>query len=124
MPYDPELADRIRDHVADMPLLTEKKMFGGIGWMIGGHMACGAHSDGRLMIRCSREDWPGFIAEPGAGGFTHGSRQMTGWVLVDADAVDAPADLRKWLDRGCDFAASQPPKPPKKPKAKKAKTKA
>jgi hypothetical protein len=123
MPYDPELADRIRDHVADMPLLTEKKMFGGIGWMSGGHMACGAHNDQRLMIRCAREDWADFIAEPGAEGFTHGGKQMTGWVLVDQDAVATDADLRKWLDRGCDFAASQPPKPPKKPKAKKARAK-
>ena len=61
-------AKPIRDEVADTPGLTEKKMFGGIGWMIHGNMAAGAHNDGKLMIRCSKEDHDAMAAEPGAQG--------------------------------------------------------
>ena len=57
MAFDPQLADRVRSLLADADALTEKRMFGGIGWMIGGNMAAGAHNDGRLMIRCSTEDF-------------------------------------------------------------------
>ena len=110
MPYDPVLADRIRTLLAGTPGLVEKKMFGGIGWTIGGHMACGAHNDLRLMIRCSKEDFPIFLEEPGADAMRRGETAVTGWVLVDADAVAKDEDLARWVDRGREHAASLPPK--------------
>jgi len=110
MAYDPALADRIRDALAGTPGLVEKKMFGGIGWTVGGHMAAGAHNDGRLMIRCSKDDFAGFIAQEGAGGMQRGKTLMTGWVLVAPEAVDDQADLEMWVHRGRDYAASMPPK--------------
>ena len=110
MPYNPELANRIRAHLTGTPGLDEKKMFGGIGWTIGGHMATGAHNDGRLMVRSSPEDFPGFITEPGAAGMVHGGRIATGWVLVDAPQVAEDAELHRWVDRGRAYARSLPPK--------------
>lgn len=119
MPYDPDLAARIRDHLQGTPLLVEKKMFGGIGWTIGGHMAAGAHNDGKLMIRCGKEDFVDFISEPGAGGMKRGTALLTGWVLVDSGSVADDGALHRWLDRGCAHAGGLPPKPPKPPKTRK-----
>ncbi|MCB9675381.1 MAG: TfoX/Sxy family protein [Alphaproteobacteria bacterium] len=110
MPYDPDLAERIRTHLAGTPGLVEKKMFGGIGWTVGGHMAAGAHSDGALMIRCAKEDFAAFIAEPGAAGMKRGETLMTGWVLIASASVATDAALHHWLDRGRGYAASLPPK--------------
>ena len=85
-------------------------MFGGIGWMVNGNMAAGAHSDGRLMIRCSREDWEGFVSQPGAGAMLRGGKGMVGWVLVDPDAILDDQALGMWVARGRAFAESLPPK--------------
>jgi hypothetical protein len=119
MPYDPDLAARIRDHLAGTPLLVEKKMFGGVGWTIGGHMAAGAHNDGKLMIRCAKEDFVDFISEPGAGGMKRGASLLTGWVLVESAPVSADAALHRWLDRGSAYAGGLPPKKPKTRKPRK-----
>ena len=108
MPYDPVLAERIRTFLDGTPHLTEKKMFGGIGWMIGGNMAAGAHSDGKLMIRCAKEDFVDYIGEDGADGLHRGKTVMSGWVLVEADRVADDAGLERWVGRGRDYAASLP----------------
>jgi hypothetical protein len=110
VPYDEALVERVRDVLMSAPGLVEKKMFGGIGWTLFGHMAAGAHSDGRLMIRCSRGDFPALLAEPGASGLMRGGKPLTGWVLVDADAVEDDAALALWVGRGRTYASSLPPK--------------
>jgi len=110
MPYDPGLAERIRSALEDVSGVTEKAMFGGIGWMIGGHLAAGAHSDGRLMIRCTREDHPSLMAEPGADAIRRGGKPMSGWLLIDGDAVSEDDDLARWIARGRAYAQSLPPK--------------
>ncbi len=121
MAYDEALAERIRTFLEDTPGLVERKMFGGIGWMIGGHMAAGAHSDGKLMIRSSKEDFPTFIAEhPGVNGMKRGDTVMTGWILIEPEVVHDETAFVHWVGRGRDYAAGLPPKPPKaKKKAKK-----
>lgn len=116
MPYDPAMADRIRDLLYAAPGFTERKMFGGVGFMIGGNMACGAHNDGRLMVRCHVDDHAALTGLPGAEGLVHGGGPKRGWVLVDADAVVVDDALATWVERGRGFAASLPPK---RPKAKK-----
>lgn len=116
MPYDPAMAEKIRSFLQGTEGLTERKMFGGIGFMIGGNMAAGAHSDGRLMVRCGPADYDDYTGEAGAQGLVQGGRTMTGWVLVDADAVADEAALQRWVTRGRDHAASLPVK---KKKAKK-----
>jgi len=110
MPYDRAMAERIRDYLAGTPGLLERKMFGGVGWTVHGHMAAGAHNDGRLMIRCGKPDFEAFTGEPGADAMRRGGKPMSGWVLVDADAVLGEAELARWLDRGRAHAASLPPK--------------
>jgi TfoX/Sxy family transcriptional regulator of competence genes len=108
MTFDPELADRVRSLLEDAEGLAEKKMFGGIGWTIGGNMAAGAHNDGRLMIRCSKEDFEEFLAEPGAEAMKKGTRSLTGWVLIDSEAVADPEALSRWVGRGRNYAESLP----------------
>ena len=110
MPYSEALAARIRSFLEGQEGLVEKKMFGGIGWTIRGNMACGAHKDGRLMIRCGREDFPGFIAEAGADAMKRGATPMTGWVLVDPEGLVEDTALHHWLARGRDYAAGLPAK--------------
>jgi len=118
MAYDESFALRVRALLADHPGFTEKKMFGGIGYMLGGNMAAGVHSDDRLMVRCAKEDHATFRAEPGCGAIERGGKDMAGWLLIDRDAVVDDAALAKWVARGRDYAGGLPPK---KPKAKKKK---
>ncbi len=110
MPYDEVLAERVRSFYADTTGLTERKMFGGIGWMIGGHMAAGAHKDGRLMIRCAKDDWQDWVEDEGAGGMMRGGRAMSGWILIDAATVADEQGLELWLERGRGYASALPPK--------------
>lgn len=110
MPYDPVLADRIRDLLHAEPGYSEKKMFGGTGHLLGGHMAAGAYFDGRLMVRCAREDHDALVAEPGAEGLRHGKRKLTGWILVDAEVVEDDTALATWVEYGRAYAASLPTK--------------
>ena len=110
MPYDPELVERIRPELERLPFVEEKKMFGGIGWIIAGNMAAGAHHDGRLVIRCRREEYDSLLRQPGANPMEHGGRRLVGWVLVDAEAISEDADLQRWVSIGTDFARSLPSK--------------
>ena len=110
MAYDPELAERVRTLLDDTTGLNEKKMFGGIGWTIHGNMAAGAHNDGRLMIRCAKEDFESLLGEPGAEGMKRGSRRLTGWILVDAGTVSDDESLARWVGRGRSYAQQLPRK--------------
>ena len=110
MPYDPALADRIRSVLDGTDALTEKKMFGGVGFMIGGNMAAGAHSDGRLMVRVSKETSDELAERDGASLMVQGGRTMRGWVLVDPESVRDDEALAQWVGHGRDHAASLPPK--------------
>ncbi len=110
MAYDEALAARVRAHLDDHPGFTFKKMFGGIGFMIGGHLAAGVHNDGRLMVRCSKEDFDAFRAEPHGGCMERGGKPMPGWLLIDPPGFADDAGLAKWVLRGRDYAAGLPPK--------------
>ncbi len=110
MAYDEALAERIRDLLVGTPGLVEKKMFGGVGFTIHGHMATGCHKGGDLMIRCGKADWPVFCAEPGARAMERGGKGLSGWVIVDGDTVEGDEALALWVHRGRDHAASMPPK--------------
>ena len=114
MAYDLNLAARIRDGLDGTPDLTEKKMFGGIGWMIGGNMACGCHNDGQMMVRCSKENHEAYAADAGAGALQRGGKGMVGWILVNQETVATDEGLSKWIGRGKAFASALPPKKKKK----------
>src|SRR5689334_7629315 len=110
MAYDEALAERVRDLLAVRADVTERKMFGGIGFMVGGNMACGVSSTSELIVRLDAEEHERALSEPHVRLFEVGGRQMSGWILVDPAALEADEDLAGWVDAGADFASSLPPK--------------
>lgn len=110
MAYDEALANRIRSLMAGTPGLAEKKMFGGLGFLVNGHLAASAYRGGDLMIRCGKDDWRDFCAEDGARPMTRKGAPVTGWVVIAPRVVTDDDALRLWVERGRDFAAAQPPK--------------
>ena len=86
MAYDEILAERIRDHVADNPDIVEKKMFGGIAFMLSGNMAVGISND-ELMVRTGPDGYEDAITRPGVRDFDMTGRRMRGWILVAADQL-------------------------------------
>ncbi len=110
MAYDDVLASHVRDLVGTGPEVTEKRLFGGLAFLVRGHMAVAASGQGGLMVRCDPGETRALLAEQGARPFEMRGREMAGWLRVDADA-DTPAEaLRPWVERGVAFARSLPPK--------------
>jgi TfoX/Sxy family transcriptional regulator of competence genes len=109
MAYDEELAARIREQVAGEPV-AEKKMFGGLAFLLGGNMAVAASGQGGLMVRCAPADTERLVAEPGASRMEMRGRSMDGWLRVTPEAVEDDGVLAAWVDRGLGFARSLPPK--------------
>ena len=110
MAYDEELADRIRAVLGDEARLSEQRMFGGLAFLIGGNMAVAASGQGGLMVRVdparSDELVAGGVARP----MVMRGREMAGWLRVEADAVQTPDELGRWVRLGADYAGSLPPK--------------
>jgi TfoX/Sxy family transcriptional regulator of competence genes len=110
MAYDEMLAARVREHTAGQPV-EEKKMFGGLAFLVGGHMAVAASGQGGLMVRVEPSATATLLEEPGAAPFEMGGRgAMAGWLRVSADAVSDEDDLVRWVQRGLSYAGSLPPK--------------
>ena len=110
MAYDEALAARIRQHTAGEPV-EEKKMFGGLAFLLGGHMAVAASGQGGLMVRVEPSETATLLDEPGAVPFEMGGRgAMAGWLRVSADAVADEEDLTRWVERGLSYAGSLPAK--------------
>lgn len=109
MAYDEQLADRVRDVLALREGLTERRMFGGVGFMIAGNMACGVLGDD-LIVRLDLGDAERALAEPGVREFDYTGRPMRGWVFVATEATGSDEGLASWVDAGAAFAASLPPK--------------
>ena len=104
MAYDEGLAQRLREALAHEDGLTERRMFGGIAFMLDGNMAVGVSSD-ELMVRAGPDRFDEALARPHARVFDLSGRPMKGWVLVAPD----DADLAGWLTLGVSFARSLPP---------------
>ena len=109
MAYDEELAERIRGLLPGVPV-TEQKMFGGLAFLVGGHMAVGVSGQGGLMVRCDPADTERLVAEPGAGPFEMRGKAMNGWLRVASDAVADDEALGRWVEVGTSYAESLPPK--------------
>jgi hypothetical protein len=108
--YDIELADRLREILAGERGVVEKRMFGGLAFLVAGHMAVTASRQGGLLLRVDPARTDHLIADPRASRFVMRGREMDGWLLVDIDA-DAPDDeLDRWVGHGVAFARSLPPK--------------
>jgi len=109
MAYDEELAGRIRELVAGEPV-TEKKMFGGLSFLVNGNMAVAASGQGGLLLRVDPAESDALIAASSARLMEMRGRQMPGWLRVDADDVETKEELSAWVERGVSFARSLPPK--------------
>jgi len=109
MPYDLNLAKRIRDHLASFPDLEEKKMFGGVAFLIRGNMACGVHGDG-MIVRVGAENYQAALQQSFTRPFDMTGRPMAGWIVVDPEGCEQDRDLQEWVKRGIDFARSLPAK--------------
>ena len=110
MAYDEDLANRIRELMAAESGVTEKKMFGGLAFLIGGHMAVAASGQGGLMVRCAPEETERLIAKPHARRFEMRGREMDGWLRVDDDGVKTKRGLEPWVRIGVGYAKALPPK--------------
>jgi TfoX/Sxy family transcriptional regulator of competence genes len=109
MAYSEQLAERIRDALDGRPGIVERKMFGGVAWMLDGNMACGVIGED-LLVRLAREDAAAAQAEEGVGPMEFTGRPMRGFVLVDGGAVAEDDELGRWVDAAADFALSLPSK--------------
>jgi TfoX/Sxy family transcriptional regulator of competence genes len=110
MAYDEDLAARIRGLLAGQPAVTEKKMFGGLSFLINGNMSVAASGQGGLLVRVGPDESDALVGKPGVGLMEMGGRSMAGWLRVDSDAVRTNKQLATWVDRGVAFARSLPPK--------------
>jgi TfoX/Sxy family transcriptional regulator of competence genes len=108
--YDEELADRIRELVAGESGLTEKKMFGGLAFLIGGNMAVAASGQGGLLVRVEPAQSDKLVATTRARLMEMRGRSMQGWLRVDAEDVRTKRQLVKWVERGKTYAGSLPVK--------------
>jgi TfoX/Sxy family transcriptional regulator of competence genes len=108
--YDEELAERIRELVAGESDLTEKKMFGGLAFLIGGNMAIAASGQGGALVRVDPEESDKLIAKTNAKVMVMRGRAMRGWLRVDTKDLRTKSHLVKWVDRGTAYARSLPAK--------------
>jgi TfoX/Sxy family transcriptional regulator of competence genes len=109
--YDEELAARIRELVGEETALTEKKMFGGLAFLIGGNMAVAASGQGGLLVRVDPADSDTLVAKTSARPMEMRGRQMQGWLRVDSGDVRTKRELAAWVKRGVTYARSLPAKP-------------
>lgn len=110
MAYDERLAERIREVINVRPDVVERKMFGGVGWMVGGNMAVAVMGKDQLCVRIDPDETADALREPHVSELAmRGKKPMRGFVLVEPSVLD-DAEFARWVDRGGDRAASLPPK--------------
>jgi hypothetical protein len=112
MAYDEVLATRIRDLIGPDPELTEKKMFGGLAFLIRGHMAISASGQGGVLVHVRPERAGDLVATTAATVAVMQGREMPGWLRVSADDCATDDDLSPWVELGIGHARSLPPKKP------------
>src|SRR2546421_1031941 len=110
MSYDEDLANRIRELISAERGVTEKKMFGGLAFMINGNMAVSASGKGGLLLHIDRDDTEELLKKPHAQPFEMRGRTMDGWLRVEAEGVKTKRQLERWVSRGVDYAKSLPAK--------------
>jgi len=107
--YDEVLADRIRELLVLEPDVVEKRMFGGVAFLIGGHIAVGVSHTGGLLMRAPHEETEELLTQPHVEPFVMRGRAMSGWVRVGEEAVTEDEDLNRWVEAGVGYARSLPP---------------
>jgi TfoX/Sxy family transcriptional regulator of competence genes len=117
------LAERVRTLVGDHPGITEKYMFGGLTFLLNGHILVGCKKDGQILLSVGKENAEAAAARPGATAMIHNNREMTGFFWIEPDALEDDDDLKSWVDFAFKAVGRKPPKdakPAKKARAKKA----
>jgi TfoX/Sxy family transcriptional regulator of competence genes len=109
MAYDEVLASCIQGVLDQQPGLVEKKMFGGVAFLIQGNMAVGVHKD-MLMVRVGPDAYDETMKYPNTRPFDLTGRAMKGWVLVEPDGITSESELKEWVEAGVNFALTLPPK--------------
>lgn len=112
MPYDEDVADGIRDLLAGQTGVAERKMFGGLAFLVGGHLAVAASSQGGLLVRVDPASSDELAATTGAEPMEMRGRPVQGWLRVDAEAVRTRGALAEWVGRGVTSVRSMSPKEP------------
>jgi hypothetical protein len=119
MAYDEDLAGQIRDLIGPDPELTEKKMFGGLAFLIRGHMAISASGQGGVLVHVDPGRSAGLVATTNAAPAVMQGREMPGWLRVSPEDLASDDDLSRWVDIGIEQARSLPPRQPASRKPKK-----
>lgn len=110
MAFDPALADRIRELVATERGIDEKRMFGGLAFLVNGNMSVAATREGGLMVRVPIEDAAQLLRRDHVEPMMMGGREMRGWLRVSAAGLKTKRQLQGWVTRGVGYARSLPPK--------------
>lgn len=112
-----ELADRVRSILWNHPGLTEKRMFGGYGFMLNGNMVAGAMSTGDLLLRVGPDKHHEAKTRPGATAMVQGKREMVGFIEIAGDVVEDMDALAEWIEFAESFVRTLPPKEAAEPKS-------
>jgi TfoX/Sxy family transcriptional regulator of competence genes len=110
MAYDEELAERIRKVVQGEPGLSEKRMFGGLAFLVNGNMAVSASGQGGLLLRVDPAQTESLVDGEHVRRFEMRGREMDGWLRVDTEAVETDDQLRGWVEQGVGYAQTLAPK--------------
>jgi len=108
MSYNEKLAKRIREKLGEIPFI-EKKMFGGVGFLVHGNMACGVHKD-NMIVRVDPDKHEKLLKKKGARIFDITGRPMKGWLMVELDGYKTAKQLSSWVKEGIEFALTLPVK--------------
>jgi hypothetical protein len=108
MAYDTDLADQIRALLSEDHNIAEKRMFGGLAFLLHGNMAVAASGQGGLLVRVDPENSTELIDKPGVAPMVMRGREMAGWLRVDRQA--GADDIAEWVERGVQYARTLPPK--------------
>ncbi len=110
MAYDEDLANRVRELIAGEDGVTEKRMFGGLSFLIDGNMSVSVSGRGGLMLRCDPAHTEALVAKPHAERVVMRGREMDGWLRVDVEGVKTRRQLQTWVGRGVGYARTLPAK--------------
>jgi TfoX/Sxy family transcriptional regulator of competence genes len=110
MAYDTDLADRIRELLGPLGGVDEKRMFGGLAFLINGNMSVAVSGQGGLMVRVPPNDTERLVGRPHVSSMVMAGREVRGWVRVESDGVKTKRQLTDWVTRGADYARSLPRK--------------
>src|SRR5664279_2735140 len=110
MTYEEKLADRVRELLADEDGVAEKKMFGGLAFLLMGNMAVAASGRGGLLVRVNPADSEALTSLPYVDLMEMRGRTMAGWITIETEALGSKRELARWVKRGVDYARTLSPK--------------